>query len=53
LHGKSTSILVENTYEKIKNLKSIQQFTPGSPHVRKRLINVHKRLFFSLRHVQS
>ena len=51
--GKSTSELVENIYDKIKDLKSLHEFKPDGPANRRRLINIHKRLLLLLHHARS
>ena len=51
--GKSTSMLIENIYDKIKNLKSLHEFTPESPSSRRRLLNIHKRILLLLHHAKG
>ena len=51
--GKTTEKLVENIYDKIKDLKSAQEFTPTEPTNRRKLINIHKRVLLLLRHVKD
>ena len=51
--GKSTSTLIENIYDKIKNLKSVHEFTPESPTNRRRLLNIHKRILLLLHHARG
>jgi hypothetical protein len=48
--GKTTAELVENIYDKIKSLKSLHEFKPEDPTIRRRIINVHKRLLLLLQH---
>jgi len=48
--GKSTSDLVQNIYDKIKNLRSLHEFKSEHPTIRRRVINIHKRLLLLLRH---
>ncbi|MBL4575562.1 MAG: hypothetical protein JKY51_05620 [Opitutaceae bacterium] len=50
--GKSTEELIENIYDKIKDLKSRDQFKPDGRLNRRRLINIHKRILLLLRHVR-
>lgn len=50
--GKTTSELVENIYDKIKNIQSIQQFAPDNASVLRRIKNIHKRLLLLLRHAK-
>lgn len=51
--GKTTSELVENIYDKIKELKSIHEFKPDGAQNKRRLINIHKRILLLLLHVKS
>jgi len=51
--GKTTEVLIENIYDKIKNLKSAHEFTPASSTNRRRLINIHKRVLLLLRHAKG
>ncbi len=51
--GKSTSDLVQSIYDKIKNLRSVNEFVPDSPQLRRRVINIHKRVLLLLRHTGS
>ena len=51
--GKSTAELVQNIYDKVKDLKSLHEFKPDGPANRRRLINIHKRLLLLLHHVRS
>ena len=51
--GKETSDLVENIYDKIKNVKSLYEFKPDAPSIRRRIINIHKRLLLLLRHAKG
>lgn len=51
--GKTTSELVQNIYDKIKNLKSLHKFKPSHPTARRRLVNIHKRLLLLLRHAEA
>lgn len=48
--GKRTSELIENIYEKIKELRSLHEFRPDGAFNRRRLINIHKRILLLLRH---
>lgn len=50
---KSTSDLVWNIYDKIKNIRSVNEFVPESPQLRRRIINIHKRVLLLLRHTES
>lgn len=51
--GKTTDELVTNIYDKIKNLKSMHDYQPESPTLRRRLLNVHKRILLLLRHAEA
>lgn len=51
--GKSTSDLVQNIYDKIKTLRSVNEFVPENPLLRRRIINVHKRVLLLMRHTES
>jgi hypothetical protein len=51
--GKTTAALVENIYDKIKDLKSVHEFKPEGLHNRRRLINIHKRILLLLRHARG
>ena len=51
--GKTTADLVENIYDKIKSLKSLHDFKPDDPTIRRRIINVRKRLLLLLRHAKG
>lgn len=51
--GKSTAALVENIYDKIKNLRSVHEFTPENPTSKRRLINIHKRILLLLHHAKG
>ena len=51
--GKTTAELVENIYDKIKSLKSLHEFKPEDPTIRRRIINVHKRLLLLLQHARG
>lgn len=51
--GKSTAELVENIYDKIKELRSMHEFTPEHPLNRRRLVNIHKRILLLLRHARD
>lgn len=51
--GKSTAELVGNIYDKIKDLKSLNDFHQEKPSNRRRLINVHKRIILLLRHSED
>jgi hypothetical protein len=48
--GKTTAALVENIYDKIKDLKSLHEFKPEGVANRRRLINIHKRICLLRRH---
>lgn len=49
-HGKTTEELVTNIYDKIKSLRSLHDFQPENATLRRRLLNVHKRILLLLRH---
>jgi hypothetical protein len=51
--GKTTAALVENIYDKIKELRSINEYKPDGALNRRRLINIHKRILLLLRHARS
>lgn len=51
--GKTTEELVKNIYDKIKNLGSMHEYQPQSATLRRRLLNVHKRILLLLRHAES
>lgn len=51
--GKTTIELIQNLYDKIKNLKSLHKFKPNHPTLRRRLINIHKRILLLLRHADA
>lgn len=51
--GKTTARLVDNIYDKIKTLQSIHHFKPEHPQLRRRIINIHKRILLLLRHAQG
>lgn len=51
--GKTTADLVENIYDKIKSLKSLHDFKPEDPAIRRRIINIQKRLLLLLRHAKG
>ena len=51
--GKTTTALIVNIYDKIKNLKSVQEFVPESPTRKRRLINIHKRILLLLHHANG
>lgn len=42
--GKNTGDLVKSIYRKIKDLRSLNTLTPKNPMIRRRVINVHKRI---------
>jgi hypothetical protein len=52
--GKSTSELIENIYDKIKDLRSLQAL-PGDRKRRlgPRIVNIHKRILLLLRHAKG
>ena len=49
--GKQTGDLVKNIYSKIKDLRSLNTLTPKNPLIRRRVINVHKRITLLARHL--
>lgn len=49
---KTTEALIVNIYDKIKNVQSIHQFASGNASVRRRIINIHKRILLLLRHAE-
>ena len=51
--GKTTAELVENIYDKIKDLKSIHEFKSDGAQNKRRLINIHKRILLLLRHAKG
>ena len=51
--GKTTSELVGNIYDKIKDLRSLNDFKPEGQFNRRRLINIHKRILLLLRHASG
>lgn len=51
--GKLTAKLVENIYDKIKDLRSRHEFMPDQSLNRRRLINIHKRILLLLRHQRA
>jgi hypothetical protein len=51
--GKSTAMLVENIYDKIKDLKSFHEFTPEGAGNRRRLINIHNKILLLLGHAKG
>ncbi len=53
--GKSTRALVENIYDKIKNLKVTYRYAPNSEKRRWniRIINIQKRILLLVKHVSS
>lgn len=51
--GKTTGELVENIYDKIKNLQSLNEFHPDRPTNGRRLLNIHKRILLLLRHIRD
>jgi hypothetical protein len=51
--GKTTGQLVNSIYEKIKNVRSIYEFKPESATLRRRLLNIHKRILLLLRHAEA
>lgn len=52
--NKPTSKLIENIYDKIKEIRTIQAVdAKGSIMRRRRIINIHKRLMLLLRHVRG
>lgn len=50
--GKTTGALIENIYDKIKNLKVTYKYAPGSEKRRwkSRVINIQKRILLLLKH---
>ncbi len=51
--GKRTAELVENIYDKIKELRSRHAFTPDAAQHRRRIINIHKRILLLLQHAKG
>jgi hypothetical protein len=51
--GKSTGNLVKNIYDKIKDIRSLQQFPGPNRRMNRRVINIHSRILLLLRHVGS
>lgn len=51
--GKRTAELVESIYDKIKELRSLHRFKTAGALQRRRIINIHKRILFLLRHIKS
>lgn len=51
--GKTTAALVENIYDKVKELKSLHEFRPDGAFNRRRLINIHARILLLLRHARG
>lgn len=53
--GKSTHSLVENIYDKIKNLKTTYKYSPQSEKRRwkARVINIQKRILLLVKHLQD
>ena len=52
--GKSTHALIENIYDKIKDLRSLQLASSASSRrIGPRIINIHKRILLLLRHAKS
>lgn len=51
--GKTTTALIENIYDKIKDLKSLHEFKPEGTTNKRRLINIHKRILLLLRHAKG
>ncbi|GAC1336520.1 hypothetical protein LPB67_11405 [Undibacterium sp. Jales W-56] len=52
--GKPTGKLIENIYDKIKDLRSLHAFkTPENYLWNRRIENIHKRILLLLRHVRT
>ena len=53
--GKSTHALVENIYDKIKNIKTTYKYTPQNEKRRWkiRILNIQKRILLLVKHVNS
>lgn len=51
--GKTTSELVTSIYDKIKNARSMYEFQPESKTLRRRVLNVHKRILLLLHHAEA
>jgi hypothetical protein len=53
--GKSTSALVENIYDKIKDLKTTYKYAPHSEKRRwkVRVINIQKRILLLVNHMRD
>ena len=53
--GKSTYALVENIYDKIKDLKTTYKYTPHSEKYRwkTRIINIQKRILLLVKHLRD
>ena len=51
--GKTTATLVENIYDKIKDVKSLHEFKHEGLLNRRRVINIHKRILLLLRHAKG
>jgi hypothetical protein len=53
--GKETADLVENIYDKIKELKRRHKLPKGSPKIqwRRRVINLHKRMLLLMQHLRG
>jgi hypothetical protein len=51
--GKHTAELIENIYDKIKDLRSRHTFIPDGSLHKRRIVNIHKRILLLLRHAKS
>ena len=52
--GKSTQALIENIYDKVKDVRSLQLAPASTTHrLGPRVINIHKRILLLLRHAKS
>lgn len=52
--GKSTQELIENIYDKIKDIRSLQSASASTARrLGPRVINIHKRILLLLRHAKS
>ncbi len=53
--GKSTEVLLENIYDKIKHVKTTYKYAPDSEKYRwkARIINIQKRILLLVKHLQD
>ncbi len=53
--GKETKDLIENIYDKIKDLRRIHRVDKDNPKInwRRRIINLHKRMLLLMQHLSS